>query len=157
MSRTLSTTGLKAIFAQEISEVFAILLTITHPDLEMPIYVSSDAVDTVSRGQVYTALPFDLTLPDENDLHMPRAYLTIDNVGRVLMAPIRQMNAPADVKIEIIRVSEPDFVEIAFPDFKLTNIRYDAAKIQGKLSLEVFASQPYPAGIFAPSEFTGLI
>lgn len=157
MSRDISTTGLNAIFAQEMSEVFLILLTISHPDLETPIYVSSDAVDTVSRGQIYIALPFDLTLPDENDLHMPRAYLTIDNVGRVLMAPIRKMDQPADVKIEIIRADDPDIVEIAFPDFKLTNIRYDAAQIQGKLSLEIFATQPYPAGIFAPSDFTGLM
>ena len=157
MSREISTTGLKAIFAQEMSEVFLILLTITHTDLETPIYVTNNMTDTASRGQIYTALPFDLTLPDENDLHMPQAYLTIDNVGRIMMAPIRRMGAPADVKIEIIRADAPDLVEIAFPDFKLSNIRYDAAKIQGKLSLEIFAAQPYPAGIFAPSEFTGLI
>ena len=47
-------------------------------------------------------------------------------------------------------------VEAQWPEFLLTNIRYDAATISGTLKLETLEREPFPAGSFTPSQFPGL-
>jgi|AntRauTorcE11897_2_1112592.scaffolds.fasta_scaffold01057_4 hypothetical protein len=156
MSRTLSSAALKAIYSSETDEIFLILLTLDHDSLEMPIRVTSDAVPTRSREQDYIAFPFDLVLPDQTESRSPRARLTIDNVSREILMTLRQLQSPPRVRMEIIRYADPDHVEAVFPDFTLTNLRYNAMTIQGDLTIEDFAAEPYPAGIFSPAGFPGL-
>ncbi len=156
MSRNLSTDALKAIYAAETAEAFLILLTLDHETLETPLRVSSDAVDTVSRGESFTAFPFELVLPDDRENTSPRARLIIDNVSRVVLASIKSLSTAPSVTMEIVRGSDPDTVEAVFPDFKLANIKYNALTIQGDLTLEDFTAEPYPSTIFSPSSFPAL-
>ena len=156
MSRNLSTDALKAIYAQETGEAFLILLTLDHDTLAQPLRVSSDAVNTDSRGDTYVAFPFELVLPDDRENTAPRARLVIDNVSREVLSAIKTLNTAPTVKMEIIRSSAPDVVEAVFPDFKLTNIKYNALTIKGDLTLEDFTAEPYPSTIFSPSTFPAL-
>ena len=156
MSRPVSTTAKAALFAPQTGEAFLILLTLSHPNLATPIRVSSDAVNTASRGDLFIAYPFDLTLPDDEEQRPPRARLVIDNVDRQIVATIRTLQSAPTLLIEIVRANDPNTVEARFSDFKLFDITYDSQVITADLTLEDFTAEPYPAATFSPSLFPGL-
>jgi len=157
MSRNLSSDTLKALYAAETAEVFLVLLTLSHDSLIDPIRVTSDAVDTISRGKTYTAFPFQLILPDEIENRPPRARLIIDNISREILRSIKNLSTPARITMEIIRAGDADVVEASFPDFVLTNVKYNSLTLEGNLTIEDFTAEPYPATIFSPSTFPNLL
>lgn len=156
MSRALTALARRALNAQETGEAFLILLTIDHPNLSAPIRVTSDAVDTVSRGETFAAYPFELSLPDDGEGRAPRAKLVIDNVDRVIVQAVRSLAGAPVALIEIVRAGDPDTVEARFADFRLVNVAYDALAVRGDLSIEDFTTEPFPAAVFSPSLFPGL-
>lgn len=156
MSRAISSTTRQAFYGAETGEAFLILLSFAHADLIEPIRVSSDAVDTSSRGNLFVAYPFDLTLPDDDEQHAPRARLIIDNVDRQIVGVLRKLATSPVVTLEIVRAAAPDTVEAVFHDFRLRNVRYDSTRIEAELTIEDFTAEPYPAASFAPSLFPGM-
>lgn len=165
MSRQLSTNAKQAIFAQQTSEIFAILLTITHPDLTNPIRLSSDSHELlptagvrgiISRGQEYIYLPFSVSLPSQDETGVARAQISIDNIDRTIVQAVRQANSSLAIKIEVILVSDPDNVEISIDNFKLQKVTYDAFTVGGELSLEYYDLEPFPYKRFTPSGFPGI-
>lgn len=156
MSRTISASTRRALYAAESDDAFIILLTLAHADLAAPLRVCSDAADVISRGDVYVAYPFDLSLPDDEEDRAPKARLTIDNVDRQIVATLRGLATSPVLTMEIVRAAEPDVVEASFRDFRLRNVRYDSQVVQAELTIEDFTSEPYPAGSFSPSLFPGI-
>tara|TARA_B100000686_G_scaffold55286_1_gene59574 strand:+ start:4163 stop:4636 length:474 start_codon:yes stop_codon:yes gene_type:complete len=156
MSRSLSAETLKALYAQETGVVFVMLLTLDHESLSEPIRVCSDSKQLTSRGNVFIAYPFEVVLPEDREDATLRAQLVIDNIGREVMLALKKMTTAARVTIEIVRTDAPDRVEAAFPDFRLTNVKYNALTIKGDLMLEDFTAEPYPHLSFTPSSFPAL-
>lgn len=156
MSRSPTLNTRTALNASGTGEVFLILLTLSHPQLPEPIRVTSDAVATVSREQVFSPFPFDLTLPDDAEGAAPAARLSIDNIDRRVVMAVRSLQSAAYVLIEIVRAAAPDVIEAKFEDFRLTDISYDSQVVAGNLTLEDFVSEPFPAAIFSPGLFPGL-
>jgi hypothetical protein len=154
---TLSTAAKRAMFAQETGDVFLILLTINHPDFVQPIRVVNDAQGIQSRDNEYIAFPFHIVLPDDAEDSPPRATLTIDNVSREIIENIRRAGqSEITVKIEIIRHSAPDTVEVSFPQMLLKNVKADSLTVSGDLEVEDLVREPFPAGVFDPAGFPGL-
>lgn len=139
------------------SDLPKILLTIDHDELASPIRVVNDKADLTSRGEVFTRFPFIISLPDALELGPPRARLRIDNVSREIGQAIRTITSAALVTIEVVRHSAPDVVELAFPAMRLTNVRFDALNVEGDLEFEDLTREPFPARIFSPAEFPGLV
>lgn len=156
MSRNLSAPTRRALFAADSGDAFIILLTFTHEALATPIRVCSDSGDTTSRGNIFVAYPFDLTLPDDDEARAPRARLVIDNVDRQIIATLRNLQTSPVLTLEVVRAAEPDVVEAVFHDFRLHNVRYDSQVIEADLTIEDFTAEPYPAGSFTPSLFPGI-
>lgn len=156
MSRDVSLTARAAINAQETAEAFLILLTIDHADLDEPIRVTSDAVDTVSRGETYIRFPFAVTLPDDRDDQMVRAQLTIDNVDRRIVNTLRSISGPPTVTLEVVLGSDPNTVEAGPFEFTLRNARYNALTVAGDLVFEDILNEPIPGDAFTPGNFPGL-
>ena len=156
MSRSVSLAMQQAINASETGDVFIVLLTLSHASLAVPIRVSSDAVNTTSRGNTFIAFPFNLTLPDDTDTASPHAKLIIDNIDRSIVLAVRSITTAATLLIEIVRAAAPDTVEASFADFQLTNISYDAMLVSGDLTVENFTAEPFPSATFSPSLFGGL-
>lgn len=156
MSRPVTPQTRGAVYAAETAEVFAILLTLAHPDLPEPIRVCDGGSDIVSRGETFIAYPFTLALPEDEEGRSPRARLGIDNVERQIVAAVRNLASSPFVTIEIIRRAAPDVVEARFEDFRFTNISYDSQVVEGDLTVEDFTAEPYPAACFSPSLFPGL-
>lgn len=154
--RVLSSDALRAMFNQETDEVFLVLLTISHEDLVAPIRVTTDNVNTISRGETFVAYPFEMNLPDDDEAAPPTATITIDNVDREICNTLRRLSSPASFVIETVRAADPDTVEAQWLDFIMRNIQGDASQITGELSLEDVASEPFPYIEFTPSRFRGL-
>ena len=156
MSRILSSQMESSLYAAETGDAFIVLLTISHPDLAAPVCVTSDAVTTVSNGTSFVPFPFDLALPSDIDSKSYRAKLTIDNIDRSIVQAVRSLTSAPTVLIQIVRAAAPDTVEVQFVDFNLTNVTYDAYRVQGYLTVEDFTAEPFPSAIFSPGLFPGL-
>lgn len=154
--RNTSATFRAAVNAQETGEVFIVLVEIDHADMADPVRLSSDAVDTTSNGAVYTAYPFDITLPDDPEEGITRARITIDNIHREQINWIRNLASSPTLTISIVLASDPDTVEAQYGNFELTNVQYDALTITGDLGITSFMGEPYPGDSFLPSKFPGL-
>lgn len=156
MSRTLSAAAMAAITAAETGECFVILVTIDHADLAAPIRVNTSGADLTSNGNLFQAFPFDVIVPDDPDSGSPRAKLTIDNVDRQIVLSVRQLNSAPALTLQVVRLEDPDTIETEWTDFKMSNISYDAMRIEGDLTIEDFTTEPFPAAVFSPQRFPGL-
>lgn len=87
-----------------------VLIEITHDSLPFPIRLVNDKCDLVSQGERYIACSFDLQLPDETDSNLPRAVLSITNIGRKLSYWVERTIGAMAAQIRIILVlrSSPD-------------------------------------------------
>ena len=141
----------------EASDLPLVLLTIDHADISPAIRVVNNKVAITSNGDIYTAFPFEITLPDNLEDAPPRAKLKIDNVSREIAEAIRLISTPADVTIQVVRQDDFDTVEMTWPAMRLTNVRWNALTVDGDLEFENLTSEPYPAHTFSPAEFPGLV
>ncbi len=139
------------------SDLPLVLLTIDHDDIDPAIRVVNNKVDITSNGDIYTAFPFEITLPDNLEDAPPRAKLKIDSVSREIAQAIRLISTPADVTIQVVRHDALDTVEMTWPAMRLTNVRFNALTVDGDLEFENLTREPYPAHTFSPAEFPGLV
>jgi len=157
MSRsTLTSATVGSFFAQETEEVYLVLLTIDHDELSVPIRVSSDIVNTTSRGEEFIGYPFEILLPSDEEGAPPRAQVVIDNVHREICNSLRSISSPASFTIEVIRAANPDTVEVSWDNFELKNVRGDVFQVSGELTISDVITEPFPADAFTPSKFRGL-
>lgn len=165
MPRNLSNAAKQSIYAQQTSEAWVLLLTITHPSFIEPIRVASDLSDflpesgvrgVLSRGMEFIFLPFTVDLPAQDDTGVARASIQIDNIDRQIVAAVRRADSAISIKTEIILASDPDNVEIEIDDFRLEEVTYDAFTVSGEISVEYFDLEPFPARRFTPSDYPGL-
>lgn len=165
MSRPLSNAAKQAIFAQQTSEVFIILVTIAHETFDNPIRVCSDPFEVlpdagvrgiVSRGDEYVFLPFSIELPVQDDSGVARASISVDNITREIVQYVREATSALSITIEVVLASDPDTPEITVADFKLERVTYDALTVSGEISVEYYELEPFPARRFTPSDFPGL-
>jgi len=179
VSRQVSGAFQAAANAEQTGEVVVILLTITHADMEETVRISNDPTQrldltsgsesegsegaggqpvygTISRGETYLYIPFQLTLPQEQDQSPPAARIVLENVGQELIGLLRSTSTPAQVLIEILLASDLETVEVTFPTLDLAQADYDAGQATLDLVVDYLANEPYPSGNFDPASFPGL-
>lgn len=164
MSRSSSSSMKEEVFGQTTGEVYATLITLDHDDLDEPLRLASDLKDTLSNGskgiisqtREFIFFPFELIPPGEDGERVPTGKLRMDNVSREIILAVREISSPVDVTIEIVRVSDPDTIEVLISGFQLRNIRGDALTVEGELSTTQFDLEPFPSGRFTASSFPGL-
>jgi hypothetical protein len=155
MSRSISQTATFSSHDQQTEEVWLILLTIEHPDIDPPIRVVNNNENVTSRGDEFIAFPFDIDLPGDDPDQMPKARLRIDNIDRQVVVALRSIDSPPAVTIEVILASDPDTVEIAFEGLTLRNAMYDAQTVTADLAFEAILAEPIAVTI-TPQRFPGL-
>lgn len=154
MPRTLSSAAVAAINAQESSEVWLVLLTMSNAGMTT-IRVVNNNEDVVSRGNTYQAFPFELELPGEDPDSPSSARLRIDNVDKRIVEAIRSITTPPQITLEVILASQPDTVEISYSDLSLRSVDFDADSVRGELTFESIYSEPVTLTI-TPNRFPGL-
>lgn len=159
-----------AAYSQETGRYLIALLTISHPDLDDDILLSTDPTaelvalttntekiyGTTSRGNDYIFFPLRLGIPDDTDDGPGDMTIEIDNIHRGYIAAIRSIFTPAEVTVELVLDNALDTVEAQWPAFQMVNIKYDASLITATMKLETEDREPFPAGSFTPSYFRGL-
>lgn len=155
--RNVSDAFKRAAFSQSADDqVFLVLLTLDHTELDDPIRLTNDSVNTVSRGNTYYAFPFNLILPDSTGDKAPQAKLTVDNVDRSFVAALRSISTAPYITLEIIRAAAPNTVEASWENFQLKDVTYNSLTIEGTLAWEEFLQEAFPAHLFCPSYTPGL-
>lgn len=155
MPRTLSNAALASMNAQASSDVWLVLLTLSHATLATPIRLANNNEDVVSRGNTFIAFPFEVELPGEDPDQPPKAMLRIDNVDRRVVQTIRSIVAPPTVTLEVILASAPDNVEVSFTNMTLRNAQYDASTVSGELTFDAIYTEPVSLTM-TPNRFPGM-
>lgn len=155
-------------YASETGRVPIMLITFDHADMVQPIRISTDPTEriletdglivygTVSRGEDFVFLPMRFKLPDDNDSGPGEMQIELDNVDRAMTQTIREIFSPISVKVEVVMDNAPDTVDLEWPEYVLTNIKYDATTITGTMTLENLIREPFPGLMFTPSTAPGV-
>ncbi len=156
MPRNVSLPAIQAALAQQTDEVFLVLLEVDHPNLMTPLRFVNDSQDITSNMELYTAFPFEVQLPDDQEGREPRAELRIDNVSRELIDEIRSINDAFTVILSVILASSPNVIEWGPLEFISQGVVYDANQITFSIIYSVFAEEPFPYQVFDTINFPGM-
>lgn len=120
-----------------------ILLEINHVDLPEPVRVVNDTVDITSNGNLYIAFPFRCVLPDDFESQIPKARLSIVNVGKELMYWIETTSGGQGSTCKFMQIlpSNPDLVEWEIT-MNLYNVNVTMQEISAELGFENLFSKP---------------
>lgn len=166
MTRSVSANLRAAMSDQETAEIVVILLTVQHPAFGEDQFFSSDTADlldyekqlrgTISRGKKYSFLPMSVSLPEEGDDATQVISITLDNVAQDLTPLLKSITIPATVMVELVLASNPNFVEIQFPNFEMSSANVVAESVVISLTIDAMEQEPFPADNFTPATFGGL-
>lgn len=120
-----------------------ILLQIDHPELTSPIRVINDTQDLTSNGYVYIAYPFEIVLPDDFENQLPKARLSINNVGKDLMFWIESTDGGygSTATFSQIMRSRPNQIEWSIT-MSLFNVAATNVDVSAELGFENLFAKP---------------
>lgn len=151
----LSSPARDQIYAQHRDDPFLVLLTIAHPDLDDDIRVVANNETVTSRGKEFVGYPFEVSLPSDNE-ETPKGTLTISNVSKRIGYALDVIQSPPILTFELVLASQPDDVELAYTDFEMTDVTWDARNVKASFSQTVFWDEPWPRMRVTPQDFPGL-
>jgi hypothetical protein len=134
-----------------------ILLQIDHAELSQPIRVVNDTLNVTSNGQEYIAFPFRCTLPDDYENKLPKATLSIDNVGKDLMFWIESTDGANNSTATFSQImrSRPDQVEWSIT-MSLFNVTATNLEVSAELGFENLFAKPAISIQYRPTNSAGL-
>lgn len=172
MSRltTMSPEAIKAVFSPDSDADLILLLTIYDPDNPSVVVARladgftkriSETADEIiygvtSRGNDYTFLPMEITLPTEEEAQAPRCSVVLHDVTRYIVPIVRTLTGPPKVKLELILSKTPEVLEASFSGFYFSNFTYNADQVTGELSMIDYEREPFPMHSFTPAYFPGI-
>lgn len=154
--RNLSPELLAQLYGQDSSDPFLMLLTLTHPSFPAPFRLVNNTTDVVSRGNTFTAYPFNFTLPVDDGETLREVSLTMDNISQEIITELRQISSPISILIEMVVASAPDTVQIELAGLEMKNIQYTATRINAKVFMDDFLSTELTSEKYTPSTFPGI-
>ena len=153
---TYSPAFVQAVLEENTEHAFLFLLTLDHASLDEPIRLVNDLQDVTSRGNVYSAFPFELILPQDDGETLPEVVISISNVSLELIESVRSIESALNVTLEIILSDSPDYIEMSIEGMKTNSINYDANKLQAVCQVEDVLNLAFPKELYLPSNFPGL-
>lgn len=151
---TITSDGAQAALAIRGEESFLILLTIAHADITT-LRFTSNTEDIVSRGNTFTRYPFMLELLSNSE-GVPTGRLRIANVHRAIWNAIEDLTTSPTFTFEIVLSSDPETVIDAYELAELWRVTATADAIEGELTHERYAVEPWPAPRLTPQYFPWL-
>ena len=136
MSRAYSSAA-RAEFNALSGDAALILLEIHHSALSVPIRVVNNTEDIISNGETYIAMGFRVTLPDDFEAKIPRATLSVDNIGRELTQWIETAGGAEGATVRIMQVMPAALNVIEWEiTLELSNITIVTWQVSGDLGFE---------------------
>jgi hypothetical protein len=154
--------------SEEPQDVVISLITFTHPDLAVPIRISTDptqrveetvdgvAYGTISNGETYYFMNAGLMDPAETKEGYGRLEFVFENVTRKYAAIIRTIFGSISMDIDMVMSSDVNTVIKSWPQFSVFNIDSDALQTRLSAKIDDRASEPVPAHSFIPAHHPGL-
>jgi hypothetical protein len=112
-----------------------------------------------SRGNDFTFLPIQITLPQEDEAQAPKCTITLNDVTRHVTPLIRSLTASPKVLLELVLSKNPttlNRVEVSFSGLYITNFTYNADSVVATLAMTDYEREPFPMHTFSPKYFPGL-
>jgi hypothetical protein len=159
MARTVATTVIAAFNAQTTTQAFYALLEITHPSWAGPVRLVNNTEDVVSNALTFTAFPFSVVLPTDDEGSAPRLRVSVANTTRIIVAEMRAVagsRTRVTASLSIVSTIDADTAIADFPDFDLVNVSYNADVMTFDLVVDPFMTEAFPALSFAPSLTPGI-
>lgn len=155
---SLSVAAIKALLDQQTDEIFLTTLEISHPAWGNPVRIVNNTEPIVRNGQTYEPLAFRPQLPLDSDGENPDINLIIDGVDRQMIQALRSIpSEQPQIRMEVIRASAPDLVEIGPFDFRIIGATYTQQTVSVQLSYETdYLDEPFTKSRFTPQTARGL-
>ncbi len=142
---TLSANAIQSAQALTTSDVWLLLMDISHDDLVSDLHLVNNTVAITHNSVEYVAYPFQVVLSNDDGEHLPKVNLTIDNVDRALVETIRSIADSPTIVIKLVLSDAPDDVELEITGLILREVEYDAFSITGTLYADDILNSRYPA------------
>lgn len=157
MARTYTPNYKQTVNALSAKESPLLLLQIDHPDLGAPIRVVNDTQNITSNGNLYIALAFSCSVPDDQEGQLPQAKLEVDNIGRELVQwlEVSQGGMGATATLSEVLRSVPNLIEWQIT-MDLTGMIVSPFKVTGTLSFLDTLNQQAVAIQYRPDTSPGL-
>jgi hypothetical protein len=139
--------------------VFLVLLTVFLEGFrgEQDLRVVNNTEDITSKGRVFVACPFRITLPEDVDeVITSPASLEIDNVDPRIWQSVRMLPFAPRVSIEVILAEEPDTIVLSTVGLKLREATASTTTVSGSLVPDSIWQTGYPVADFDPQQNPGL-
>lgn len=173
MSRlaSMSPEAIRSLFSPDSDSTLISLLTITYSNTESSVRLADNFTGRLtslttddeviygvtSRSQEYIFLPFELSLPQEQEDQVPSCTLTIYDVTHYLTEIIReQFEIVPRIKLELVLSKTPNTVEVSFDGLYVTNITYNQDSVTMNIEMVDYSKEPFPQHRFVPQYFPGL-
>lgn len=134
-----------------------VLLEINHPDLPDPVRIVNDTDNITSNGNLYIAFPFNCALPDDFENQLPRARLSISNVGRDLMFWLETTDGGngSTANFQQVMRSRPNQIEWEIT-MSLFNVAATNVEVSAELGFENLFTKPAVSINYRPENSIGL-
>lgn len=151
------TAAAKAEFNSTSGDAPLYLLEISHSALTEPIRVVNNTEDIVSNGETFIALGFRISLPEDFEGRVPKARLTVDNVGRELTQWLEIAGGGEGASVRLMQVmpSAPNVVEWEIT-LELANVSIDTWQVSGELGYEDLLGKPAVPLTYRPDTTPGV-
>jgi hypothetical protein len=150
----LSPVALQSALAQQTSEVWLVLLTLSHPSLSDSLRFVNDYASHTSGSDIYIAFPFEIEFPSADPDSIPEARINIDNIDRSVVKSMRSFGSAPTVTIEVVLASQPSIIEASYTDMTLRDVHWDVQSIGGVLRFEDLSTEPVSVQM-TPARFPG--
>lgn len=147
-------------------EIIYHTLEFDHPDFTTPIYVVRDRADltaTLEDASVvtFTGFAFDFHLPELSQSASPEIVITIDNVGREIIAYLDLAAQSADyITVTYRPYLSSDLTQPQMdPPISMVvrEVKADVFKVECRASFGDFANRKFPNELYDSQRFPGLI
>jgi hypothetical protein len=144
--------------SQQIDVAFLWLLTFDDYANATQLRAVNNLEDVTSNGQLFTAFPFELTLPPDDGQRPQSLKLSFPNVGRELMDLVRKYDAgnTPKVRVDLVLSSSPDTIEKTIDFMVVSNVTFNAMSITFELSPSSIFARRTSVGTYNQAEFPGL-
>lgn len=121
---------IREVYAQGGAAPAALLVTITAAGMADPIRITDCPDGVTSRGEDYLFFPLNFAFPgagvDEPEREPRMELANVD--GRIAEA-VRAATSVPIITVEMVRLEEPDVVEVAVRDAEARNVQVEGAKV----------------------------
>lgn len=155
MSREFSDALLEEYFSTNPTSTDLVLARVS--DGTSDYFFVRDYNDLTYEAQVYTALPFDITLPNDKETEESGATLKIADPNGELFTLVRTADT-LTAEFEIVNVAQGGAVTSvsSFPHFTLSTVRWDTATVTFNLARDDSTMYAFPKDKMDNITFPGM-